>query len=107
MTTLANHHVDPHLLVVLGATSDLMRRKLLPAIYRLRTGGAVPVPLIILGASRQAGLTDEGFRDLAAEALRLRACGRIPPAPGALWGRQPLWSGRTPLCYIGSPVIII
>lgn len=42
MTTMANHHVDPHLLVVLGATSDLMRRKLLPAIYRLRTGGAVP-----------------------------------------------------------------
>ena len=32
MTTMTNHHVDPHLLVVLGATSDLMRRKLLPAI---------------------------------------------------------------------------
>jgi len=41
---MTNHHVDPHLLVVLGATSDLMRRKLLPAIYRLRTGGAVPGP---------------------------------------------------------------
>ena len=60
MTTMANHHVDPHLLVVLGATSDLMRRKLLPAIYRLRTGEALAGPLIILGVSRQAGLTDEG-----------------------------------------------
>ena len=69
MTTIANHHVDPHLLVVLGATSDLMRRKLLPAIYRLRTGGAVPGPLIMLGVSRQAGLTDEGFRALTVEAL--------------------------------------
>jgi glucose-6-phosphate 1-dehydrogenase len=69
MTTLANHHVDPHLLVVLGATSDLMKRKLLPAIYRLRTSGAVPGPLIILGVSRQAGLTDDGFRDLTIAAL--------------------------------------
>jgi glucose-6-phosphate 1-dehydrogenase len=42
MTTLRNHHVDPHLFVVLGATSDLMRRKLLPAIYRLRAAGEVP-----------------------------------------------------------------
>jgi len=61
MKTLATHHVDPHLFVVLGATSDLMRRKLLPAIYRLRAGGEMPAPLIILGVSRQAGLTDEGF----------------------------------------------
>ena len=44
MTTLATHQVDPHLFVVLGATSDLMRRKLLPALYRLRTGRACPAP---------------------------------------------------------------
>ncbi|HZK13717.1 MAG TPA: glucose-6-phosphate dehydrogenase, partial [Desulfobaccales bacterium] len=80
MTTMTNHHVDPHLLVVLGATSDLMRRKLLPAIYRLRTGGAVPGPLIILGVSRQAGLTDEGFRALTAEALSAEGVG--PDAAG-------------------------
>ena len=83
MTTMTNHHVDPHLLVVLGATSDLMRRKLLPAIYRLRTAGAVPGPLIILGASRQAGLTDEGFRALSAAALAAEGAG--PDAAGA-WG---------------------
>ena len=52
--------------MVLGATSDLMQRKLLPAIYRLRAAGEVPAPLIILGVSRHDGLTDEGFRDLAA-----------------------------------------
>jgi glucose-6-phosphate 1-dehydrogenase len=69
MTTLRTHQVDPHLFVVLGATSDLMHRKLLPALYRLRTGGAVTAPLIILGVSRQTGLGDEGFRDLAQEAL--------------------------------------
>jgi glucose-6-phosphate 1-dehydrogenase len=84
MTTFPNHHVDPHLLVVLGATSDLMRRKLLPAIYRLRTGGAVPGPLIILGASRH-DLTDDGFRDLATEALT--ADGIKPDAAGP-WCRD-------------------
>ncbi len=36
MTTPPTHQIDPHLFVVLGGTSDLMRRKLLPAIYRLR-----------------------------------------------------------------------
>ena len=81
MTTLPDHHVDPHLLVVLGATSDLMRRKLLPAIYRLRTGGAVSGPLIILGASRRAGLTDEGFRTLAEAALAAEGVQRDAAGP--------------------------
>jgi len=66
---MRTHKVEPHLFVVLGATSDLMRRKLLPALYQLRTSGAVPDPLIILGVSRQADLADEGFRSLAREAL--------------------------------------
>jgi glucose-6-phosphate 1-dehydrogenase len=81
MTTMADHHVDPHLLVVLGATSDLMRRKLLPAIYRLRTGGTVPGPLIILGVSRQAGLTEESFRALTAEALAAEGVGLAAAGP--------------------------
>jgi glucose-6-phosphate 1-dehydrogenase len=88
MTTLATHHVDPHLFVVLGATSDLMRRKLLPALYRLRAGGAVPGPLIILGVSRQAGLTDEGFRTLTAEAL---AAGGVQPDTAGPWCRKCLY----------------
>jgi glucose-6-phosphate 1-dehydrogenase len=55
--------------VVLGATSDLMRRKLLPALYQLLVSGSVLGPLIILGVSRKTGLTDAGFRGLALEAL--------------------------------------
>jgi glucose-6-phosphate 1-dehydrogenase len=69
MTTLRTHTIEPHLFVVLGATSDLMRRKLLPALYRLRTTGAFSGPLLILGVSRKADLTDEGFRALAHDAL--------------------------------------
>jgi glucose-6-phosphate 1-dehydrogenase len=87
MTTLRTHQVDPHLFVVLGATSDLMRRKLLPALYRLRAGGAVSAPLIILGASR-AGLTDEGFRDLVREALTPEA---PQPDAAARWCRECLF----------------
>ncbi|MCK9374694.1 MAG: glucose-6-phosphate dehydrogenase [Syntrophobacterales bacterium] len=69
MTSVRNHHLEPHLFVVLGATSDLMRRKLLPALYRLRIEGAIHTPLIILGVSRKAGFTDADFQDLAREAL--------------------------------------
>jgi glucose-6-phosphate 1-dehydrogenase len=68
MTTPPSHQIDPHIFVVLGATSDLMRRKLFPAIHRLQAGGDVPAPFVLLGVSR-AGLTDEGFRTLAAESL--------------------------------------
>jgi len=80
MTTLRTHDIDPLLFVVLGATSNLMRRKLLPALYRLRAEGVVPSPLIILGVSRQTGLTDEGFRALAREALA--AAGALKDAAG-------------------------
>jgi glucose-6-phosphate 1-dehydrogenase len=69
MTTVRNHAIEPHLFVILGATSDLMRRKLLPALYHLKTSGVIPVPLIILGASRREGFTDVGFRSLARESL--------------------------------------
>jgi glucose-6-phosphate 1-dehydrogenase len=82
------HHVDPHLFVVLGATSDLMRRKLLPALYRLRAGGTVPAPLIILGTSRQKDLTDKDFRTLVSEALA--ADGPLPDAAGR-WCRDCLY----------------
>jgi glucose-6-phosphate 1-dehydrogenase len=85
MTTPPTHQIDPHLFVVLGGTSDLMRRKLLPAIYRLKAGRDVPVPLIILGVSRQAGLTDEGFRSLVAESL---AAEGVAPDSAGSWCRD-------------------
>ncbi len=71
MTTFRNHEVQPHLFVVLGATSDLMRRKLLPALYTLQTRKAGPAP-VILGVSRRS-LTDEDFRAMAREALETAA----------------------------------
>jgi glucose-6-phosphate 1-dehydrogenase len=85
MSTAPSHQIDPHLFVVLGGTSDLMRRKLIPAICRLKAGGDVPVPLIILGVSRQAGLTDEGFRTLVAESL---AAEGVSPDSAGHWCRD-------------------
>jgi glucose-6-phosphate 1-dehydrogenase len=68
MTSLASHPVVPHLFVVLGATSDLMRRKLIPALYRLRSRGLIPEQFVVLGVSRRS-LTDDAFRAMVHEAL--------------------------------------
>lgn len=58
---------DPAVIVVLGATGDLMQRKLLPALYRL-TAGTWPEQTRIFGAAR-TGLDDAGFRAWARQAL--------------------------------------
>ncbi|HTP56476.1 MAG TPA: glucose-6-phosphate dehydrogenase [Thermoplasmata archaeon] len=44
---------DPQLVVVLGATGDLMQRKLLPALYRLGDRGDLPTGSAILGVARR------------------------------------------------------
>ena len=44
--------VEPHLFIILGATGDLTRRKLLPALYNLRTYGELEKQnTLIVGAS--------------------------------------------------------
>jgi glucose-6-phosphate 1-dehydrogenase len=51
----------PCAVVIFGATGDLTRRKLLPALYRLSQQGLVPNEFAILGNGRQP-LGDEEFR---------------------------------------------
>ncbi|CAN5854805.1 glucose-6-phosphate dehydrogenase [soil metagenome] len=60
---------NPHLLVIMGATGDLARRKLLPAYAQLALRGLMPEGSLVLGAARNAELDDAGFRKLAREAL--------------------------------------
>lgn len=61
--------VEPHVFVILGATGDLTRRKLLPALYHLRDSGNQEKPTrLILGAALPA-LNDEAFRLWAFEGL--------------------------------------
>jgi glucose-6-phosphate 1-dehydrogenase len=55
-------------LVIFGATGDLTRRKLLPALYDLQCLGGMSSRCEIIGTGRTR-LTDEQFRDRVGEAL--------------------------------------
>src|ERR1051325_6929901 len=57
------------LFVIIGATGDLMRRKLLPALDQLMSDGLLPGRCRILGVGRDEKLTDERFRSQARAAL--------------------------------------
>jgi glucose-6-phosphate 1-dehydrogenase len=58
----------PCCVVIFGATGDLTRRKLLPALYRLAQQRLVPSEFAILGTARQAHSDDE-FREAMKAAL--------------------------------------
>jgi glucose-6-phosphate 1-dehydrogenase len=61
--------VHPTTVVIFGATGDLARRKLLPAIYNLAHEGALPERFNLIGSSRSE-LPDEEFARQASEAIR-------------------------------------
>jgi glucose-6-phosphate 1-dehydrogenase len=61
--------VHPTTLVIFGATGDLARRKLLPAIYNLAHEGALPERFCLIGSSR-SDLSDEEFAQQASDAIR-------------------------------------
>ena len=61
--------VHPTALVIFGATGDLARRKLLPALYNLAHEGALPERFGLVGNARSE-MTDEEFRELAIESVR-------------------------------------
>ena len=65
----SNRPLDRSLIVVFGATGDLMQRKLLPALFRLSMTGALPAGTTILGVARDATLTEDAFRDASVRAL--------------------------------------
>jgi glucose-6-phosphate 1-dehydrogenase len=60
--------VHPTTLVIFGATGDLAKRKLLPAIYNLAHEGALPERFNLIGVSR-GDLSDEDFQAEAREAI--------------------------------------
>src|SRR5256885_13767786 len=61
--------VHPTTLVIFGATGDLSKRKLLPAIYNLAHEGALPERFNLVGVSR-GEQTDEEFQELARESIQ-------------------------------------
>lgn len=59
----------PVLLVIAGATGDLTRRKLLPALGALDARGELPRPFVVLGIARDPHPDDSAFRAIAKAAL--------------------------------------
>ena len=66
----------PCLLVLFGASGDLTRRKLIPALYGLFREGLLPPEFAVLGVSR-TGYTDEEFRDHLRDGMREHASDRF------------------------------
>ena len=60
---------EPILLVVFGASGDLARRKLIPALYHLAYQNMLPADFTLLGFARTE-YTDEEFRELAKEGVQ-------------------------------------
>ena len=60
---------DPGCFVIFGASGDLTRRLLLPALYNLVVGGLLPESFALLGVARR-DLGDAGFRVTVREAIQ-------------------------------------
>ena len=58
----------PCVTVIFGATGDLTRRKLLPALFRLSQQRLLPTEFAILGSARQA-MSDDEFRAFLKQAV--------------------------------------
>ena len=66
-----------HVIVIFGATGDLARRKLLPALIHLHLEGLMPKDFRIVGNARSQ-MSQEEFKELALESIR--GFGRCHPS---------------------------
>jgi glucose-6-phosphate 1-dehydrogenase len=73
---------DPFTLVIFGASGDLTRRKLMPAIFGLFSDGLLPPDFAVLGFARTA-MTDEAFRAELRDAVARSPRGR--PMDETMW----------------------
>jgi glucose-6-phosphate 1-dehydrogenase len=60
---------EPFAFVIFGASGDLSRRKLIPALHRLAALGHLPAKYAVVGSSRTE-MTDEAFRNFARDSIR-------------------------------------
>ncbi|MBA3436830.1 MAG: glucose-6-phosphate dehydrogenase, partial [Thermoleophilaceae bacterium] len=66
---LERQPIRPTTLTIFGATGDLSKRKLLPALYNLAHEGALPERFNLIGASRR-DMSDDEYRTLAKESIQ-------------------------------------
>jgi glucose-6-phosphate 1-dehydrogenase len=84
---------DPAVLVIFGASGDLTRRKLLPAVHNLAESHHLPDPFAIIGVARQP-MSDAEFRNEMRPAVE-RAEGE--PLDGPEWAKI-----EERLCYVSG-----
>src|SRR4051812_13689156 len=60
---------DPTTLVIFGASGDLTRRKLLPALYQLSRGQRLPARFSVIGVARSE-MSDDEFRRQFQDSLK-------------------------------------
>ncbi len=79
----AAHTTEPSIFVIIGATGDLAKRKILPALFELHRHGMTDRGCVILGVARDAAMDDAGFRAIVRDA--------IPKDAGAQGGDVSSW----------------
>ena len=75
---------EPFALVIFGASGDLTRRKLVPALWSLYAARTLPEPFAIIGSARSEVTGDE-FRHRMRDAVREFA--RVKPPSANVWDR--------------------
>ena len=60
---------EPSVFVIFGATGDLAKRKILPALWQLFSQGATAAGCAIIGTSRDASIDDGKYRDIVVDAV--------------------------------------
>ena len=81
-------NVESAAIIIFGASGDLTRRKLIPALHSLACESLLPRSIQVLGVSRSS-LTDQAFRDRLYEGVVEYA--RLTPGVCELW---PTFAGR-------------
>jgi glucose-6-phosphate 1-dehydrogenase len=59
---------EPFAFVIFGASGDLSRRKLIPALYHLANRGYMPANFVVAGTARTP-MTDAQFREFARQTI--------------------------------------
>ena len=72
---MATHHAaEPCAIVIFGASGDLTKRKLIPALYELYARGQLPEGTFVVGTSRTE-MSDDAFRESMQPCVRDNAKG--------------------------------
>src|SRR5262245_50447583 len=82
----------PATLVIFGASGDLTRRKLLPAVYHLSRGQRLPARFHVIGVARTP-MTDDQFRQQFHDCLKEFAGLKSPDEVSAAMARELTYLG--------------